>query len=162
MEEQNGQWKGVAAGREIYNGIPWSDLPSISAFPTFLIRFHTMRLSLFLLASALGLPLLAAAMPGGRSPYFYRRADQEAMTSEIPIHASCNASQAMQLRRGIFDTKRLAREAADHLFKHGNTSELFQTYFGSAADPAVPIGIYERILEVDTAVRAHQTLIWAD
>ncbi|PWN33769.1 zincin, partial [Meira miltonrushii] len=69
--------------------------------------------------------------------------------SDIPIHSSCNASQTMQIKRGLFDSKRLAREAADHILLSGNTSDLFQTYFGAQADPAVPLGIYERILEGD-------------
>ena len=45
--------------------------------------------------------------------------------------------------------KRLAKSATTHLLHHGNTSDLFLTYFGAGADPAVPIGYFERILEGD-------------
>lgn len=97
------------------------------------------------------LPAFILATPSGKTPYFYRRSDQEAseIHSDIPIHSSCNASQTMQIKRGLFDSKRLAREAADHILLNGNSSTLFQTYFGQLADPAVPLGIYERILEGD-------------
>ena len=67
---------------------------------------------------------------------------------DFPIHSSCNASQALQLRRGLFDLKRVTRAAADYILLHGNSSELFITYFGEAGDPAIPLGIYERILNV--------------
>ncbi|MCO5589753.1 hypothetical protein L7F22_043722 [Adiantum nelumboides] len=110
-----------------------------------------MRSFLLCAAFVALLPAFIIATPSGKTPYFYRRAYQEAseVHSDIPIHSSCNASQTMQIKRGLFDSKRLAREAADHILLKGNTSTLFQTYFGSQADPAVPLGIYERILEGD-------------
>lgn len=80
------------------------------------------------------------------------RATNESSTEAIvdfPIHSSCNGSQKMQLQGGLFDLKRVTRAAADHLLLHGNSSELFVTYFGEAGDPAVPLGIYERILNGD-------------
>ncbi|KAK0523049.1 Prenylated Rab acceptor protein 1 [Tilletia horrida] len=68
---------------------------------------------------------------------------------DFPIHESCNASQTLQLRRGFDDMARLLQSARDHLLHHGNSSELFKTYFGAGADPATPLGIYERLLEGD-------------
>ncbi|KAE8193764.1 hypothetical protein A4X06_0g8229 [Tilletia controversa] len=68
---------------------------------------------------------------------------------DFPIHESCNASQKLQIQRGFGDLNRLARSAADHILAHGNSSELFATYFGAAADPAVPLGIFERIIGGD-------------
>ncbi|CAO1626244.1 unnamed protein product [Jaminaea pallidilutea] len=68
---------------------------------------------------------------------------------DFPIHQSCNQSQQLQLRRGFFDMKRLLREAADHILLHGNQSELFTVYFGAEANPATPLGIFERILSSD-------------
>lgn len=78
-------------------------------------------------------------------------ADRE-IVADFPIHQSCNQSQQLQLRRGFFDMKRLLREAADHILLHGNQSELFTVYFGADANPATPLGIFERILSVSGPV----------
>lgn len=75
-----------------------------------------------------------------------------AIVVDFPIHQSCNQSQSLQLRRGLFDMKRLLREAADHILLHGNQSELFTVYFGAEANPATPLGIFERILSVSVLV----------
>ncbi|KAE8216709.1 hypothetical protein CF327_g199 [Tilletia walkeri] len=55
----------------------------------------------------------------------------------------------MQLERGLNDLNTLSRSAADHILLHGNSSELFVTYFGAAADPSTPLGIFERIIGGD-------------
>ncbi|KAK0560634.1 Prenylated Rab acceptor protein 1 [Tilletia horrida] len=68
---------------------------------------------------------------------------------DIPIHESCNNSQRLQIERGFKELYTVSQAAADDIYRHGNTSELFKTYFGSEADPAVPIGIYERIINGD-------------
>lgn len=109
-----------------------------------------------LLNALLTLPLLAAAAPftpsleTDFSNLVSRQSSSEGspLLLDFPIHESCNASQKMQIERGLFDTKRLSRSAVDHLLHHGNTSDLFLTYFGRGADPAIPIGYFERILEV--------------
>lgn len=67
---------------------------------------------------------------------------------DFPIHESCNASQALQIRSGLDDMKLLLQSSIHHLLLHGNDSELFQLYFGADADPAVPLGYYSRILSV--------------
>ncbi|PWN18795.1 zincin, partial [Microstroma glucosiphilum] len=74
------------------------------------------------------------------------------------IHESCNASQKLQLERGLFDMKRLCRTAVDHILEHGNQSAVFTSYFGEGADPAVPLGIFERLLRGDKS----DTLIRCD
>lgn len=102
------------------------------------------------------LPLLLAAASTLAAP-FYSESRAKANLSaravqpgqeDFPIHESCDASQRMQLERGLFDMKRLCRTAADHILEFGNQSSLFTTYFGEGADPAVPLGIFERLLRV--------------
>lgn len=73
---------------------------------------------------------------------------QREIVIDFPIHESCNQSQRMQLQRGLFDMKRMLREAADHILLHGNNSEIFTYYFGNDANPATPLGIFDRILGV--------------
>ncbi|CAO1626673.1 unnamed protein product [Sympodiomycopsis kandeliae] len=73
----------------------------------------------------------------------------QTIVTDFPIHESCNASQALQIRSGFEDMNRLLKSATDHLLLHGNTSDLFKLYFGEDADPAVPLGYYSRILSGD-------------
>lgn len=67
---------------------------------------------------------------------------------DFPIHESCNASQAMQIRSGFEDMNRLLQSATNHLLQFGANSDLFELYFGKDADPAIPLGYYTRIMSV--------------
>lgn len=51
---------------------------------------------------------------------------------EYPIHASCNATQRAYIRNGLQETMTIARQARDHILRWGNSSEIFQKYFGDS------------------------------
>ncbi|KAL9934495.1 hypothetical protein V8E36_006951 [Tilletia maclaganii] len=115
-------------------------------------------LALSLVAAALSGSALAAVVP--RSSGFANPAEAIIARAtednndgdwikDFPIHESCNASQRLQLQRAFRDLNTVARSAADDILKHGNSSQLFQTYFGAAGDPAVPLGVFERIINGD-------------
>lgn len=74
------------------------------------------------------------------------------LVTDFPIHSSCNASNRLQLERGLFDLKRMLRTTIDHLLLYGNRSELFVTYFGAQANVATPLGVYERVLNVSQRI----------
>lgn len=65
-----------------------------------------------------------------------------------PIHASCNATERALLHKGLDDAAALAAHARDHVLRFGNTSELFQKYFGAAPSAEV-IGWYAKIADGD-------------
>lgn len=71
--------------------------------------------------------------------------------ADFPVHESCNASQALQIRSGLEDMNILLRSATNHLLRFGQNSDLFELYFGKDADPAIPLGYYTRILSVSRA-----------
>ncbi|KAE8210527.1 hypothetical protein CF327_g5610 [Tilletia walkeri] len=116
-----------------------------------------IALQFFAAVLSLSASTMAAALPRGieiSSPAdaIVARAlgnNDDSWIKDFPIHESCNASQKLQLQRGFDDLNRLARSAADHILAHGNSSELFVTYFGAAADPATPLGIFERMISGD-------------
>lgn len=51
----------------------------------------------------------------------------------FPIHSSCNATERNQLEKAFGDTIRLAQHAASYILQHGNSSDLFVKYFGTAS-----------------------------
>jgi hypothetical protein len=53
-------------------------------------------------------------------------------TNEWPIHSSCNASQARQIRQGLAEAVELAEHAVAHILRWGNDSEIYRKYFGDA------------------------------
>ncbi len=57
--------------------------------------------------------------------------DDGAVTA-FPIHSSCNASQARQLRAALAETVELAQHAKEHVLRWANNSEQYQKYFGDA------------------------------
>lgn len=50
--------------------------------------------------------------------------------SQYPIHSSCNSTQRAQIAAGLNETILLANHAKQHVLRWGNSSELYQKYFG--------------------------------
>lgn len=63
----------------------------------------------------------------------------------FPIHSSCNATERNQLEKALGDTIKLAQTAAQYVETNGNSSTLYQKYFGSAPTAEV-IGWYEKVV----------------
>ena len=73
--------------------------------------------------------------------------DAGAMT-EWPIHSSCNASEARQLRAALDETVQLAEHAKNHVLRWGNSSEHYQKYFGDAPSGDL-IGNLDKVVNGD-------------
>lgn len=56
---------------------------------------------------------------------------------DYPIHSSCNATERALLNKGLDEAVELAAHAKDHVLRFGNTSELYNKYFGTAPTPEV-------------------------
>ncbi|OAG02334.1 zincin [Paraphaeosphaeria sporulosa] len=69
---------------------------------------------------------------------------------EFPVHSSCNATEAAQIKRGLSETMAMVGHARDHILRWGNSSEIYQKYFGNAST-GEPIGWYTKIAEGDKA-----------
>lgn len=69
---------------------------------------------------------------------------------EYPIHSSCNATEAAQIKKGLGETLTIVRHARDHILRLGSTSEIYQKYFGNAST-GEPIGWYTKIADGDKA-----------
>lgn len=69
-------------------------------------------------------------------------------TTEWQIHSSCNASEARQIRRGLAEAVELAGHASEHILRWGNSSEIYQKYFGDAPTGEA-IGFLEKIATGD-------------
>lgn len=63
----------------------------------------------------------------------------------FPIHRSCNGTERAQLEKALGDTIKIAQQAAKHIYAHGNSSDLYTKYFGSAPTAEV-IGWYEKVV----------------
>ncbi|KAH0352629.1 zincin, partial [Aureobasidium melanogenum] len=50
----------------------------------------------------------------------------------FPIHSSCNGTERRQLEKALGDTIKIAQQAAQHIYTHGNESALYTKYFGQA------------------------------
>ncbi|KAF2265026.1 zincin [Lojkania enalia] len=70
--------------------------------------------------------------------------------NEYPIHSSCNLTQQAQLKRALGEAETLARHAADHILRWGNSSDIYTKYFGDAPI-AEPVGWFEQVLYGDKA-----------
>lgn len=68
--------------------------------------------------------------------------------NDFPIHSSCNATEAAQIERGLTETLTIVRHARDHILRWGNSSEIYQKYFGNAST-GEPIGWYTKIADGD-------------
>jgi hypothetical protein len=67
---------------------------------------------------------------------------------DYPIHASCNATQYQYIRNGLDETIAICRQARDHILRWGNSSEIYQKYFGNAPT-GEPIGWFTKIVDGD-------------
>lgn len=81
-----------------------------------------MLASIFVLASALALPALAAPSVVKRefAPY----------VADVEIHESCNATERRQLTKALSDTMEVAQLAKNYLVANGPTDEVYKLYFG--------------------------------
>ncbi|KAG9664892.1 zincin, partial [Aureobasidium melanogenum] len=66
----------------------------------------------------------------------------------FPIHSSCNGTERRQLEKALGDTIKIAQQAAQHIYTHGNESDLYTKYFGKAPTAEV-IGWYEKLVHGD-------------
>ena len=66
----------------------------------------------------------------------------------FPIHPSCNNTERIQLEKALGDTIKIAQQAAQHIYAHGNESEIYSRYFGQAPTAEV-IGWYEKLIYGD-------------
>ena len=67
---------------------------------------------------------------------------------QYPIHASCNATQHQYIRNGLEETLTICRQARDHILRWGNSSEIYQKYFGNAPT-GEPIGWFTKLVDGD-------------
>jgi hypothetical protein len=93
--------------------------------------------------SSTGTPTLAAAVPTAM-PW-----DSGAVKT-YPIHSSCNRTEAAQISRGLTEAMALVAHAKDHILRWGNSSEIYQKYFGNAPT-GEPIGWFDKIANGDKA-----------
>jgi len=93
--------------------------------------------------SSTATPTQAAAIPSA-TPW-----DAGAVSS-YPIHSSCNLTEAAQIAHGLDEAMTLVSHAKDHILRWGNSSEIYQKYFGNAST-GEPIGWFDKILNGDKA-----------
>jgi hypothetical protein len=68
--------------------------------------------------------------------------------TEYPIHASCNTTQRAFIKKGLQETETLCRHARDHILRWGNSSSIYQKYFGDAPT-GEPLGWFSKIADGD-------------
>jgi hypothetical protein len=68
--------------------------------------------------------------------------------TEYQIHASCNVTEKAYLQKGLQETITLCRQARDHILRWGNSSAIYQKYFGNAPT-GEPAGWFNKIVEGD-------------
>ncbi|THZ83489.1 zincin [Aureobasidium pullulans] len=66
----------------------------------------------------------------------------------FPIHQSCNGTERRQIEKALGDTIKIAQQATQHIYAHGNDSALYTKYFGQAPTAEV-IGWYEKLIHGD-------------
>lgn len=69
---------------------------------------------------------------------------------DYPIHSSCNSTEQAQLKRALGEAITLAQHAKDHILRWGNSSEIYQKYFGNAST-GEPIGWFDKVVNGDKA-----------
>lgn len=110
-----------------------------------------MRLALLLSFSAVT-AVSAAPVAGRQAPFevFQQAPWNAGAITEWQIHPSCNASARLQLSRGLAEAVELASHAKEHILRWGNSSEIYQKYFGNR--PTVEaIGSLDVIVNGDKA-----------
>jgi hypothetical protein len=110
----------------------------------------TILLTLFFLATAVptsALPL-QARQNDDLAPEQSATAWNAGAVTEFQIHASCNASEARQLRAALAETVDLAKHAKQHVLRYANSSEQYRKYFGDAPSGEV-VGYLDKIVSGD-------------
>lgn len=69
---------------------------------------------------------------------------------DYPIHASCNATQKAYIQKGLEETITICRQARDHILRWGNSSSIYQKYFGDAPS-GEPAGWFAKIADGNKA-----------
>jgi len=72
----------------------------------------------------------------------------EGAVSLYPIHESCNVTQRAQIAAGLNETILLAEHAREHVLRWGNSSDLYQKYFGELP-PYEVLGAFDIIANGD-------------
>jgi hypothetical protein len=67
-----------------------------------------------------------------------------------PIHASCNVTQKAYIEKGLQETVTICRQARDHILRWGNSSAIYQKYFGNAPT-GEPLGWFSKIADGNKA-----------
>lgn len=70
--------------------------------------------------------------------------------NDYPIHSSCNSTEHTQITRALGETVKLAQHAKEHILRWGNSSQIYQKYFGNATTDE-PVGWYEKAVNGDKA-----------
>ena len=68
--------------------------------------------------------------------------------TEYPIHALCNVTQRAYIRNGLQETITICKQARDHILRWGNSSSIYQKYFGNAPTGEA-IGWFTKIVDGD-------------
>jgi len=88
---------------------------------------------------------VAASAAGAATTYSWAAG----ATRDIPISATCNATQRAELARGLSEAVAVAEHARAHILRYGTGSGFFRRYFGTAAATAEPLGWYDRLANAD-------------
>lgn len=110
-----------------------------------------MLKALLLTAAATAIAAPTASQPEVRQSAPFQQQisawDTGAVTA-YPIHSSCNATQRAQIAAGLNETILLASHAKQHILRWGNSSELYQRYFGDLP-PYEAIGAFDQVVSGD-------------
>ncbi|KAK7980294.1 hypothetical protein PG989_012751 [Apiospora arundinis] len=87
---------------------------------------------------------VTASAPSAPTPWAWNAGGSQTW----PIHESCNATERALLNKGLDDAATLAAHAKDHVLRFGNSSAMFQKYFGKAPSAEV-VGWYDKIANGD-------------
>jgi hypothetical protein len=67
---------------------------------------------------------------------------------DFTIHPSCNATQHSYIKNGLDETMTICRQARDHILRWGNSSAIYQKYFGEAPT-GEPLGWFTKLVDGD-------------
>jgi hypothetical protein len=67
---------------------------------------------------------------------------------DYPIHASCNTTQHAYIKQGLDEAITICSQARDHILRWGNSSEIYQKYFGNSST-GEPLGWFTKIVDGD-------------
>lgn len=121
------------------------ELLSLSAFNMFKALLITAAATA--LAAPTSVQLETRQQPG--APFQQQLTGwNEGAVSNFPIHSSCNSTQRAQIAAGLNETILLAEHAKEHVLRWGNSSELYQKYFGELP-PFQVIGAFDLVVSGD-------------